>query len=481
MLLQAFIATADLHPAHIAFIEGERRVSYAETLGSVQQLAAFINGPRAAIALERGIDAALAILATLYADAAYVPLDMKNPPQRLRFIVIDADVQCIIGRGPCPEWAPQPEAWLDIDQLLSFPSSASRLAPPESGRTHSHAARGNEIAAILYTSGSTGTPKGVALSHRALHNFVAWTLGTFALSHTDRIASLAPFYFDLSVFDLFAGLAAGASIHFVPQGLTLAPSKLSRWLADQTISLWYTVPSLLSFLALKGGLQETPPPALRCILFAGEVFPTPQLINLCVQLPGVALYNLYGPTETNVCCYWPVDRQRLNPGEAIPIGLPACGSALRIDADNGELLVDSKNNFSGYWRQGCLIDSTERWHRTGDKVSRNEHGEFLYHGRLDRMLKCSGYRVEPAEIEAAINALPGVAHCAVFGVTDTASGQRPAAALVLQPGCNVADVAQALKRQLPAYMQPCKYLHLDALPCLSNGKIDYISLMQQLR
>lgn len=497
MLLQGFIAAAEQYPQQTAFIEGQRRIRYTEALQHAQHIAAFIRGPRVAIALDRGADAALAILATLYAGAAYVPLDMKNPPLRLQFIVTDADVQCIIGRGPCPAWLPSPELWLDFDALTPpFDSSAApSLAAPELNGVDSHAKRRNgqniearstpgnaeNIAAILYTSGSTGAPKGVALSHRAMHNFAAWSLKTFALSPQDRIASLAPFYFDLSVFDLFAGLAAGACIHFVPSGLTLTPAKLTRWLAEQAISLWYTVPSLLSFISLKGGLQDAPLPALQRVLFAGEVFPTPQLIKLAEQLPSTTLYNLYGPTETNVCCYWPVDRQRLNPEQPIPIGLPACGSGLQIDPDSGELLVDSKNNFSGYWRQGRLIPPSERWHRTGDKVSRNACGELLYHGRLDRMLKCSGYRVEPAEIEAVISALPGVERCAVFGVADAACGHRPAAALVLEPATNIAAIAQALKQQLPVYMQPCKYLHLPSLPYLSNGKIDYQCLMEQLQ
>jgi amino acid adenylation domain-containing protein len=475
MLLRVFIAAAERHPGHPAFVAGERRVGYAEALQLAQRLAAHIEGARVAIALERGIDAALAILGTLHAGGTYVPLDLKNPPQRLRFIIADADVQCVVGQGVCPEWLPQPERWLDIDNLIH----------------RSHASRGNDggripgdaesLAAILYTSGSTGTPKGVALSRRAMHNFVWWALETFHLSEQDRIASLAPFYFDLSVFDLFAGLAAGASIHFVPNGLTLAPAKLTQWLAEKAITTWYTVPSLLSFLALKGGLKSTPLPALRRILFAGEVFPTPQLISLCAQLPAVALYNLYGPTETNVCCYWPVERGRLNPEQPIPIGRTACNSTLQIDSDSGELLVASRNNLSGYWRQGRLFAQRDKWYRTGDKVSRNERGELLYHGRLDRMMKCSGYRVEPAEIEAALHALPGVAQCAVFGVADATSGQRPAAALVLLAGHDIAGVAQALKQQLPAYMQPCKYLRLDALPCLSNGKIDYLGLIKQLQ
>jgi amino acid adenylation domain-containing protein len=509
MLLAPFIASAERFPGRTAFVEGERRLSYSEVLSLAQHVAGAIRSRhdhedsvpaepvavtssnrrniRVAIALDRGIDAAAAILGALDAGAAYFPLDTKNPLQRLQFIVADAATTWVVGRGACPDWLPQPANWLNIEELL--PSSPPSAREPGEQRQRREVFfdhqlmdavnyGDHDIAAILYTSGSTGTPKGVALSHRAMGNFVYWALETFALGPQDRIASLAPFYFDLSVFDLFAGLAAGASIHFVPNALTLAPSKLSRWLAEQEISTWYTVPSLLSFLALKGGLHETPLPALKRILFAGEVFPTPQLISLSRQLPYVALYNLYGPTETNVCCYWSVDRQRLDPLQPIPIGISACASKLKIDADSGELLVASANNFAGYWRQGRLQPLTETWYRTGDKASYNERGELLYHGRLDRMLKCSGHRVEPAEIEAAIRAVPGVEQCAVIGIQDATSGQRPAAALVLQAGADVGEIAAAVRLNLPAYMQPCRYLQLDRLPCLSNGKIDYVGLTE---
>jgi acyl-coenzyme A synthetase/AMP-(fatty) acid ligase len=378
-------------------------------------------------------------------------------------------VQCILGIGVCPEWLESPDLWLNIEQL------------PETMPQQPVSVTAESLAAILYTSGSTGSPKGVALSHRAMHNFSSWAANTFHISNNDHIASLAPFHFDLSVFDLFSSLSRGATIHFVPAKLAMSPSRLTTWLAAHNITVWYTVPSLLSFIALKGSLSTTPLPHLKTILFAGEVFPTPQLIKLCELLPKVDFYNLYGPTETNVCCYWPIDRSRLLPDQTIPIGIPACNSTLNID-DGGELTVKSTNNLSGYWRQGKLIPalSEDNSYRTGDKVSLNEYGEFCYHGRLDRMLKCSGYRVEPAEIEHAILQRPEVEHCAVIGIKDSTSGQRPAAAVVLKANSLVADIVKPVRQALPAYMQPCKYIALDSLPYLSNGKIDYQQLQKQM-
>ena len=476
-LLSAFNRQCQGAPDNIAFVEGDRQLNYQQLIQHVSQLSACLTNTknpyrRVVIALDRGIDAAIAILAVLGAGACYIPLDIKNPANRLNYIINDAVPQCIIGKGHRPDWLETSALWLDIDQTAFVQPSTSWLAEVDA----------EALAAILYTSGSTGTPKGVALSHRAMRNFADWAAYTFKISPYDRIASLAPFHFDLSVFDLFSSLSCGAAVHFVPAGLTLSPSRLTTWLREQRISVFYTVPSLLSFIALKGALTTTPLPDLKTVLFAGEVFPTPQLKKLCALLPAVDFYNLYGPTETNVCCYWPVDRDHLQTDRPIPIGYPACGAVLKIDAEMGELQVQSANNLSGYWQQGELIAalSTDNYYHTGDKVSLNERGEYCYHGRLDRMLKCSGYRVEPAEIEAVLLQCPEVTGCAVIGIKDSSSGQRPAAAVVLKPGAKLEAIVRPIKQNLPTYMQPCKFIVLDSLPYLSNGKTDYQTLHQQL-
>jgi len=315
-----------------------------------------------------------------------------------------------------------------------------------------------------------------------MKNFADWAAATFGIQNNDHIASLAPFHFDLSVFDLFSSLSRGATIHFVPTILAMSPSRLTSWLSEHKISVWYTVPSLLSFIVLKGSLNTTPLPSLKSILFAGEVFPSLQLIKLCELLPLVNFYNLYGPTETNVCCYWTVDRSVLHSDQAIPIGVPACGSTLAINPETNELTVSSANNLSGYWQKGKLTPPLPANHTfsTGDKVSLNSKGEYCYHGRLDRMLKCSGYRVEPAEIEHAILQCPEVEHCAVIGIKDSTSGQRPAAVVVLKTDKTLTDIIKPIKQALPTYMQPCKFIVMDSLPYLANRKTDYQQLQNQL-
>ena len=475
MLLQPFLSQCLHRPDATALQEHERRVSYGELLAHAQSVAAGLQrlgvqpGRPVAVHLDRGIDATIAVFGVLLAGACYVPLDLKNPPPRLAFILADAKVQAVLGQGSAPAWL-EPGLWLDI--------AACPAARPQPVETQA-----SSLAAILYTSGSTGQPRGVALSHGVIAAFAQWAAELLALSAVDRIASSAPFFFDLSTFDLYAVLGRGASLHFVPSNLGFAPARLSGWLREHAISGWYTVPSLLAFLAYKGNLAQTPLQHLRFLLFAGEVFPTPALIDLAALLPQTALCNFFGPTETNVCCHWPVDRSRLKAGQPIPIGLPAAGCELHIEAETGELWVRGPTLASGYWAEGCLrpflikpsplgTGLGEGWYPTGDRVSL-VNGEYHFHGRLGRMLKCSGYRVEPAEIEAAVNAMDGVTGCAVVGIDDPAAGQRPALALCLEPHVTPAAIRQNLARQLPPYMQPSRYLALDELPRLPNGKLDY--------
>jgi amino acid adenylation domain-containing protein len=473
MLLEPFLRQCQIRPHALAVAEGGRQAGYAELLARAQAIAAALQklgigrGQRVSIHLERGMDASAAVLGALLAGACYVPLDLKNPPSRLAFIMADAQPAAALGCGPAPAGL-QGARWLDIS-----------ACPAGNGDVAVHSSQmPSQLAAILYTSGSSGQPKGVALSHAAIAAFAEWAAACLALDSADRIAASAPLFFDLSTFDLYAALGRGASLHFLPPALSLAPARLSAWLQAEAITGWYTVPSLLAFLAYKGNLAHTPLPSLRFLAFAGEVFPTPALMRLAELLPATALHNFFGPTETNVCCHWPVDRRRLEPEHAIPIGLPAAGDSLHIHAATGELWVRGPTLASGYWGGGRLqpLLNEAGWYPTGDRVSRNAAGELLFQGRLGRMLKCAGHRVEPAEIETAALALAGVRECAVIGVADPAAGQRPLLLAVLEGAASLGELRQALRQGLPAYMQPQRFILLERLPRLANGKLDYQAL-----
>ncbi len=255
MLLELFLKRCRQQPEALALLEGHRSLNYRQLLQQAQAVAARLQaigvqpGQPVAIHLGQGIEATIAVFGVLLAGACYVPLDLKNPIPRLSYIIEDAQVVAVIGGSDAPTWLDD-RLWLDI--------SCCPVAQPTP--VDSQAA---SLAAILYTSGSTGHPRGVALSHGAIATFAHWAAELVDLQATDRIASTTPLFFDLSTFDLYAVLGRGASLYFVPPALTMAPSRLSAWLSEQAISGWYTVPSLLAFLAYKGNLAQTPLDSLR--------------------------------------------------------------------------------------------------------------------------------------------------------------------------------------------------------------------------
>ncbi|OIO70242.1 MAG: phenylalanine racemase [Zetaproteobacteria bacterium CG12_big_fil_rev_8_21_14_0_65_55_1124] len=472
MLVADHLIKQQMHtPDRIAFSENGRDTTYRSFFVNAGRISHVLlhhgvrPGDRVCLLLSRGIDAAQGIYGILFAGACYVPLDPQNPASRLAYIMGDVRPRCIIGIGACPEWCDASVEWIDLNNPQLFGDEQHgdidgvyRSSP-------------EDLAAILYTSGSTGNPKGVSISCRAIDAFVFWSATTFGIGKEDRIASLAPFHFDLSLFDLFTGVYCGARTCFVPQSLTLSPKKLVAWFDEVAITSWYTVPSILGFLALRGGLAPGQLPAMKRILFAGEVFPLPGLIRLAQALPHVALYNLFGPTETNVCTFWPVQRSRLETLESVPIGGSACEAELMI-SDSGELLVNGPCLMSGYWQEGHVQALDHPWYHTGDRVSRNDHDELLYHGRMDRMIKSSGYRIEPAEIEAVINRFEAVRGSVLVGESDPICGQR-LVAVVAGKSVDLEALRAYLKQNLVAYMQPYRFVQLQAIPLLTNGKVDY--------
>jgi amino acid adenylation domain-containing protein len=357
-----------------------------------------------------------------------------------------------------------------------------------------------DLAYILYTSGSTGVPKGVMLTQLNAVSFVDWCTSEFTPTEEDRFSSHAPFHFDLSVLDLYVPLKHGAALFIVSEELGKNPKELAAFISAKRLTVWYSTPSILSFLAQFGELHKLDCSALRLVLFAGEVFPVKHLRAVTEYWPRAAYFNLYGPTETNVCTYaripLPIPSDRTVP---YPIGLPCSHcSSLVLDEPDGDpvtrgeeglLYIAGPSVFQGYWNrpqesQAPFIERDGvRWYNTGDVVRDDGEGGFVYLGRRDRMVKRRGYRIELGEIERGLYQHPDLREAATIAVPDSDSGVRILAYLVPQGGKkpSIIELKAFCAHALPGYMSPDVFRFLEFLPRTSTDKVDYQALLRTTR
>ncbi len=500
---------------HPAVVEpGGRSIGYAalDALSARlrDRLIAMGVGPGARVGLymRKSIDAIATLYGVLRAGAAYVPVDPDAPPARNAYILNNCAVSAILletrfvdrlveefralGAVPPLIELQDPGGGVALAQALDR-ADASRAAPARADAQ----SRPGDLAYILYTSGSTGRPKGVMLSHENAVSFIDWCSDTFRPQAGDRFSSHAPLHFDLSILDVHVALKHGATLVLVPEERAKDALHLARLIAEERISIWYSAPSILSLMAQFGDLDRHDFSALRLVLFAGEVFPVKHLRSLCALVPGPRYYNLYGPTETNVCTYYevipPVPDDRTAP---YPIGR-VCEHlrGVVVDESNaavaaggeGELCISGPGVMQGYWmlpeqtERGFLVDADGmRWYRTGDIVVEQPDGNLTYRGRRDRMVKRRGYRVELGEIEAGLYQHPAIKEVAVVAAPDAEAGVRITAFLSSRDGrkASLIELKRFCAERLPLYMIPDRFSWLDALPKTSTSKVDYQSLKE---
>ncbi len=445
------------------------------------------RGERVGLWLEKSCRAVAAMQAVLRLGAAYVPLDPLSPAGRVHTILADCGVRALVStvqgaRALWPNGRPSVAclcadggfngglSWKDLEGFADGPVNA-----PESGDDH--------LAYILYTSGSTGTPKGVCISNRNAMAFIEWAGDELRAAATDRFSNHAPFHFDLSVLDLYVAFRAGARVCLIPDGLSYVPRRLVDFIQQQQITIWYSVPSALVLMMEQGRLLEQASLPLRAVLFAGEPFPVKHLGRLVRRWPTIRYLNLYGPTETNVCTYFEVQKIEEGQTRPVPIGRACSGDkvwAVKEDGspaqigEEGELVVTGPTVMLGYWGKPANGNSP---YRTGDLVRHDEDGNYSYVGRRDHMVKVRGHRIELGDIEAALTAHPCIHETAL-----TLAGSGVEARLIAHvvsrrdPAPGLIEIKRHCAERLPRYMIVDEVRYLAALPRTRNGKVDRLAL-----
>jgi amino acid adenylation domain-containing protein len=516
-LQQLLQLSAGRFPEKLAVWARARSITYRELEERSNQLAHLLQqrgirkGDRVGIYFPKCVESIIAMLGILKAGAVYVPLDPQAPPDRVAYIMGNCEIRALLTRADKRQGLDQSTlsalAFTVLIDEAPYTANGGRVIPwsllTEYPASHAPqvALTETDLAYILYTSGSTGRPKGVMLTHQNALTFVEWCAAKFKITSEDRLSNHAPLHFDLSVFDVYNALEAGAGLYMITEDLALFPSRLAEFIAEHGITIWYSVPSALTLLLLHADLNADRLKLLRTILFAGEVFPMKYLRQLAERLPHIELYNLYGPTETNVCTYYKVERERLAALEKLPIGV-ACENTevFAVNDQNeiivhaggiGELYVRGPAVTYGYWAdtektRKMVVPNTfqrnfeEKVYRTGDLVQLGEDGNYYFLGRRDSMIKSRGYRIELGEIESALLSHPSVKEAVAVAVPDDVVGSRIRAVVAFHDDVKImpAELQQYCGTRIPKYMIPEVISFRPELPKTSTGKIDRVQLAE---
>lgn len=502
--IMMFEKTAARYPDKIAVQDEEGEISFQalrqRAMGLGTALLHETNGALGLfpviVYLPKSIDALACYLGAQYSGNPYVPVDAAIPMFRLQNIVNS------IGRGfliTNAALAPNLAAIQmgDVQLLLLEEMEKTQADAAQISAAVEQVIDADPIY-IMYTSGSTGVPKGVTIPHRGIIDYAHWLQETFQFDENTVLGNQSAFYFDNSTFDIYTMCLTGAKLILIPNVLFRFPAKLMDFVAENRINTIFWVPTVMISVANTGALEGKSLPELKKVLFCGEAMPNRQLNIWRRNLPDCLYANLYGPTEiTDVCTYYIVDRPFMDT-DALPIG-KACRNmravVLREDGtraamgETGELCIEGSALARGYWgnsqqtrkvftQNPLTVSYDDRLYHTGDLAYWGQDSNLYFVGRADSQIKHRGNRIELGEIETAAKSLSGVQNaCVLFDAEkeDIVLFAETEASLVLR------KLNLELKKILPVYMLPTKLICMAAFPQTPNGKIDRLSLRNQLK
>ena len=481
LLWQDIVEQAENRPGAPAVITPGGVLTYGELLRRARGAAGWLRGRGAGrgdlvgLVMRRGPEQIVGILATILTGAAYLPVDAGLPAERRAYLLRDGGVRCVLSNSPGAE----PDALLLNDDV----ASATAVEPPAGANL-------DDLAYVLYTSGTTGQPKGVMVSQRSVANVVADCRARFGIDATDRFFGISAFNFDLSVWDVFGALSAGAAIVLPDAGRAADPGHWLDLCETHGVTVWNSVPAIVGLLTEQAAAEPARLNSLRLVLMSGDRVPPELPRELLRVQPDIEVVSLGGPTETTI---WNI----LHPiGAAddgtrpIPYGRPNRNNTARVrgpegwdrpDWVPGEIWAGGVGLAHGY--HGAAERTAEKfvdgWYCTGDLGRYRPDGSIEILGRSDFQIKVNGYRIEAGEVESRLVALPAIKQAVVVKQA-AAHGDRLVAHLVAAGADrpSTAEIRESLGVHLPDYMIPGALVWHDRLALTRNGKVDRGALIQ---
>ena len=485
------------NPEQIAVIHAREQLSYGELNARANQLAHYLRrrgiacNSRVGICLERSLDFAIALIGVLKAGGTCVPLDPKYPAERLAYMMEDVAASMVLTeRGLLKAAVPSGT------QVVLVSGERERILAEDRSNPSSSSGPG-DIAYVIYTSGSTGRPRGVLLPHAGLVNYTLAAAEQFELRPGDRMLQFCSISFDAALEEIYSTWAAGATLVFREDDVSLEPGEFLRWVSEQRVTVM-DLPTAFwhEWVYALPELAEKVPPTLRLVIVGGEKA-SPEAYSTWRKFVGsrVRWVNTYGPAEASVVAtaYEPPPQASLQSPAQLPIGRPVANTKVYLlDPDlnpvpvgvPGEIHIGGVGVAKGYLNLPQLTqekfirdifsdDPSARLYKTGDLAKYLPNGEIDFVGRRDHQVKIRGFRVEPGEIESVLSRHRSVHENAIVLRQDSTENKRLVAYIVRSSeDLGELELRRHVKDHLPEYMVPSEFVFLDAMPLTPNGKID---------